>query len=45
MAINIYLSVITLNLNGLNVRINGHIVTDWIKKTRIFNMLPTRDPL
>ena len=32
MAISTYLSVITLNVNGLNASIKRHRVVDWIKK-------------
>ena len=32
MAINTYPSIITLNINGLNVPIKRHMVTGWIKK-------------
>ena len=32
MAINTYLSIITLNVNGLNVPIKRHRVADWITK-------------
>ena len=32
MAINTYLSIITLNINGLHAPIKRHRVTDWIKK-------------
>jgi len=32
MAINTYLSIITLNVNGTNVPIKKHRVADWIKK-------------
>ena len=32
MAINTYLSIITLKVNGLNAPIKRHRVTDWIKK-------------
>ena len=32
MAINTYLSIITLNVNGLNAPIKRHRVEDWIKK-------------
>ena len=32
MAINSYLSVLTLNINGLNVPIKRHRVTEWIRK-------------
>ena len=45
MAIHTYLSVITLNVNGLNAPIKRHRVADWIKRTRAYNTLPTRDPL
>ena len=34
MAINIHLSVITLNVNGLNAPIKRHRVEDWIKKQK-----------
>ena len=32
MAINTYLSILTLNVNGLNARIKTHRVVRWIKK-------------
>ena len=32
MAINTYLSIITLNVNGLNAQIKKHRVADWIEK-------------
>ncbi|VFV40801.1 Hypothetical predicted protein, partial [Lynx pardinus] len=32
MAINSYLSVLTLNVNGLNTPIKRHRVTEWIRK-------------
>ena len=32
MGINTYLSVITLNVNGMNAPIKRHRVADWIKK-------------
>ena len=32
MAINEYLSIITLNVNGLNAPIKRHRVADWIRK-------------
>ena len=44
MAINTYLSIITLNVNELNApikRYSGRLDN----KTRAYNMLPTRDPL
>ena len=31
MAINTYLSIITLNVNGLNAPIKRHRMADWIK--------------
>ena len=45
MAINTCLLIITLNTNGINAPIKRHRVSDWIKKKRAYNMLPTRDPL
>ena len=32
MAISTYLSITTLNVNGLNIPIKRHRVTEWIKK-------------
>ena len=32
MAQNSYLSIVTLNVNGLNAPIKRHRVTEWIKK-------------
>ena len=43
MAINTYLSIVTLNVNGLNAPIKRHRVADWIKKAKTFNLLPTRN--
>jgi len=34
MAINKHLSIITLNVNGLNAPIKRHRVADWIKKQK-----------
>ena len=34
MAINTYISIITLNINGLNAPIKRHRVADWIKKQK-----------
>ena len=34
MAINDHLSIITLNVNGLNAPIKRHRVADWIKKQK-----------
>ena len=37
MAIRTYISIITLNVNGLNVPTKRHTVADWIqKKTCIY---------
>ena len=35
MAVSIYLSIITLNVNGLNAPIKRHRVADWIKKQEL----------
>ena len=44
MAISTYLSIITLNVNGLNAPIKRHRDTEWIKKKkRPVYMMPTRD--
>ena len=32
MAMNKYLSIITLNVNGLNTPIKRHIIDEWIRK-------------
>lgn len=32
--INTYLSIIILNVNGLNARIRRHRVMEWLEKTR-----------
>lgn len=42
MAINAYLSMIILNVSVLNAPIKSGKLH---KKTRAYNMLPTRDPL
>ena len=34
MTLNTYLSIITLNVSGLNAPIKGHRVADWIKKQK-----------
>ena len=41
MAINAYLSIITLTVNGLNVPTKKHGVAEWIRKP--IYMLPPRD--
>ena len=43
MTLNTYVSIITLNVSGLNAPIKRHRVADWIRKEPT-NMLPTRDP-
>ena len=42
MAINIYLSINTLNINGLNASIKRHRMADWIRKTGSYNILPIK---
>ena len=39
-----YLSIITLNVNGLNAPTKRHMVAAWIRKTRPICMLPPKDP-
>lgn len=36
MAINMYLAISTLNVNGLNVPIKGHRVAEWIRKQDLY---------
>ena len=43
MTLNPYLSIITLNVNGLNAPTKRHRVSEWIKKTRPMYLLSTRD--
>ena len=39
MILNSYLSIVTLNVNGLNDPIKRHRVSDWIKsKTHLFTV-------
>ena len=44
---NTYVSIITLNVNGLNAAMKRHKVADWVKKIKQEPtiLLPTRDPL
>ena len=42
-AINMYLSIITLKVNELDTPIKRHRMADWIKKAETFNLLPARD--
>ena len=46
MSLNLYLSVLTLNVNGLNALNKRHRVSEWIykKTTRPIYFLSTRDP-
>ena len=44
MAMNNYISIITLNVNGLNAPIKRHRIAEWIRKHDPQHMLPTRDP-
>ena len=44
MATGSYLSVITLNVNGLNAPTKRQRLAEWIQKTRPLHMLSTRDP-
>ena len=39
-----YLSVITLNVNGLNAPTKRQRLAEWIQKKRPLHMLSTRDP-
>ena len=43
MATGSYLSIITLNVNGLNAPTKRQRLAEWIKKTRPLYMLSTRD--
>ena len=45
MAIGIYISIITLNVNGLNVLTKRYKLAEWVQKTRSIYMLSTRNPL
>ena len=44
MAINMYLSIITLNVNGLSALSKRHRVPEWIKKTTPIYMLSLSNP-
>ena len=39
-----YLSIITLNVNGLNATTKRQRLAEWIQKQDPYNMLPIRDP-
>lgn len=43
--VSLYLSVITLNINGINSSIKRYRVAEWINKTRPFDLLSTRNTL
>ena len=45
MAIGTYISIITLDVNGLNVPTKKHRLAGWIQKTRPIYMLSIRNPL
>jgi exonuclease III len=40
---NRHLSILTLNINGLNAPIERHRIANWVKKTRPKHILLTRD--
>ena len=44
MAMGPYLSIITLNVNGLNAPTKRQRLADWIQKQDPYIMLSTRDP-
>ena len=44
MAMGSYLSIITLNVNGLSTPTKRQRLAEWIQKTRPLYMLPTSDP-
>ena len=43
MATGSYLSIITINVNGLNVPAKRQRLAEWIQKTRPLYLLSTRD--
>ena len=46
MPVSTYLSIITLNVNGLNAPTKRHRLAEWILKKEPYTyMLSTRDPL
>ena len=44
MAINTYLSIITLNINGLNALIKRHRIVEWRRKQDHIHMQSSRNP-
>ena len=45
MAIGSYMSIITLNVNGLSAQIKRHRLAEWIQKQDPIPMLSISDPL
>ena len=46
MAIGAYITIITLNVNGLSAPTKGHSLAEWIQKQDPYiYMLSTRNPL
>ena len=45
MAVGTYISIIAVNVNGLNAPTKRHRLAECIKKTRPIYMLSTRNPL
>ena len=45
MAVRTYISILTLNVNGLNATTKRHRLAEWIKRIRPIYMLSTRNPL
>ena len=43
MVIGTYISIISLNMNGLNAPTKRHRLAEWIQKTRPLYMLSARD--
>ena len=45
MAIGAYISINTLNVNGLNAPTKRHKVAEWVKKPKSIYVMSTRNPL
>ena len=45
MTLNPYLSIITLNVNGLNASIKKHRVSEWIKKNKTHLLAVYKRPI
>ena len=45
MVIGTYISIITLNVNGLNAPTKRHRLAEWIQKQHLYICRSTRDPL